>query len=398
MRNIKLGSITILTFFLLITCPFFGQGIQFFKGSIAELKAKAKAESKIIFIDAYTTWCGPCKKMSKNVFPREDVGNFYNKSFISYKLDAEKGEGIQFAKDYGIVVYPTLLFIDANGNMVHRTVGGLSSEKFIELGKAALGPKKRISILEEKFNKGNRDPEFIKEYFATLQRVGAGIASKLDIYLAGLNKEQLISEEAFDFIDKNVKKPEGKSFDILLDNADAFGKLVGKQKVEGKIHSIYFQNYMTNLMKNEGKGNDEIISDIKKRKLAFSAELLIEEAELTALVYKRKPDQFFTRAEKFIANFGPNSPSLLFRMVNLGTFFKDEKLLLPKAINWAEKAIKLGKEDYDIYALYRYMLSVVGDKTKLLKATEKTIEIAKKEGKSVSYLEEELKKLKEQSK
>ena len=52
------------------------EGIEFFEGTFKEALDKAKLEGKIVFVDAYTTWCGPCKRMSKNVFPKKEVGDF----------------------------------------------------------------------------------------------------------------------------------------------------------------------------------------------------------------------------------------------------------------------------------------------------------------------------------
>jgi len=88
------------------------EGIQFFQGSWNEALAKAKAENKLIFVDIYTSWCGPCKLMAKDIFPLRSVGEKFNKNFINYKIDAEKGEGIMVAKTYKVNAYPTYLFVN----------------------------------------------------------------------------------------------------------------------------------------------------------------------------------------------------------------------------------------------------------------------------------------------
>lgn len=97
----------------------FGQ-IKFEHGTWAEIKAKAKAENKIIFMDAFTTWCGPCKWMVKNVFTNDTVANYYNSTFVNAKIDMEAGEGKELAIQYSIQSYPSLLYIDSNGEIVHR--------------------------------------------------------------------------------------------------------------------------------------------------------------------------------------------------------------------------------------------------------------------------------------
>ncbi len=85
------------------------QGIQFEESTFNEALAKAGQEKKLLFIDCYTTWCGPCKMLSKIVFPNDTAGAFFNKHFINLKMDMEKGEGKTLSKTFRITSYPTLL-------------------------------------------------------------------------------------------------------------------------------------------------------------------------------------------------------------------------------------------------------------------------------------------------
>ena len=71
---------------ILISSSAFAQGIEFEKGTFAEALAKAKAESKMVFMDCYTVWCGPCKKLSSDIFPQKVVGDYFNNNFVSIKL------------------------------------------------------------------------------------------------------------------------------------------------------------------------------------------------------------------------------------------------------------------------------------------------------------------------
>lgn len=64
MRSTVLLMLTIFSFNQLI-----GQGIDFFQGSWEEAIELAKANDKVIFVDAYTTWCGPCKKCQNTFLP-----------------------------------------------------------------------------------------------------------------------------------------------------------------------------------------------------------------------------------------------------------------------------------------------------------------------------------------
>ena len=113
-------------------------GIQFHNGSWKEVLEKAKKENKLIFVDAYAVWCGPCKWMDANVFPQREVGDFYNSKFINFKIDAERGEGRTFSQDYRVTAFPTFLFINPEGEVVHRTMGAKPPNVLIEEGRRAL--------------------------------------------------------------------------------------------------------------------------------------------------------------------------------------------------------------------------------------------------------------------
>jgi len=162
-------QLLILAMTLLSVSGIFAQGIEFEHGTFDEALAKAKKENKLIFMDCYTTWCGPCKHLAKNIFTQKEVGDFYNKEFVNYKMDCEKGEGPAIAKKYGVNSYPTLLFIDGEGNAVHKLVGGMPAEDLIAGGKAALDPNKRIGTLKAKYEEGNRELDFLMTYLKAVK-------------------------------------------------------------------------------------------------------------------------------------------------------------------------------------------------------------------------------------
>jgi thioredoxin 1 len=112
------------------------KGIQFTEGSWASLLKKAKRENKLIFLDAYTTWCGPCKQLQKNVFTREDVAGVFNGNFINVKIDMEAGEGPSLARRYPIEGYPTLFFINGKGKVVKQLLGYQQPQDLIKAAKS----------------------------------------------------------------------------------------------------------------------------------------------------------------------------------------------------------------------------------------------------------------------
>jgi len=116
-------------------------GVSFVHIDFKAAKALAKKENKLIFIDAYTTWCGPCKLMSKTVFKEKAVGDYYNQHFVNLKVDMETSEGMFLGKKYNVTGYPTFLYIKPDGSLIKKTMGATQSPTFIGYAKSAVKAK-----------------------------------------------------------------------------------------------------------------------------------------------------------------------------------------------------------------------------------------------------------------
>lgn len=117
------------------------QGIQFIEQDWSKALKQAKAENKLVFLDIYATWCGPCKMLKKNTFSDAVVAEFFNKTFINVSVDGEKSIGPELARKYSLQGYPTLIVADADGNPVLYTVGYISAEQIMNFAKEAIKRK-----------------------------------------------------------------------------------------------------------------------------------------------------------------------------------------------------------------------------------------------------------------
>jgi Thioredoxin-related protein len=157
-------KITLMFAMLLINMASFAQGVNFQKCTYKEALEKAAKENKNLFLEFSTTWCGPCKMMAKTIFPNPKVGEVINNSFISLALDAEKGEGIELSKKYGVKGYPTMIFLDKEGKELNRLVGATpNADFFITLVQQVLGEKPPYSELRKRYDNGERDLDFVRQ-------------------------------------------------------------------------------------------------------------------------------------------------------------------------------------------------------------------------------------------
>jgi thiol:disulfide interchange protein len=107
------------------------QGISFYEGNLQAAFEKAKSENKLVFVDCYTTWCGPCKMLKQYTFKDVILGDYMKENYVSLAIDMETTEGEAIAKKYGIEAYPTLLFLDKYGRVVNHQVGGIGAEALL---------------------------------------------------------------------------------------------------------------------------------------------------------------------------------------------------------------------------------------------------------------------------
>jgi thioredoxin 1 len=141
---IKMKKITFFVVFSLIfTAATFAQsGIKFEHSNWKAIVQKAKKENKLIFMDAYTTWCGPCKMLQANVFPNKELGDLYNANFVNLKMDMETPEGEMIADMFPIRAYPTLLYIDPkSGKVIKEVIGYQEVETLVRFGKQLITKK-----------------------------------------------------------------------------------------------------------------------------------------------------------------------------------------------------------------------------------------------------------------
>lgn len=216
---------------MLNTALFAQDGIQFYHGSWKEALAKAKAENKLIFIDVYTSWCGPCKAMARDIFPLKQVGEKFNASFINYKIDAEKGEGIEVANTYKVNAYPTYLFVNGDGVLYYTTLGAMPVADFINTANNALtefGDPKPLPAWDAEYEAKKGDKAFLMGYLQKRSRLRLRNNALLDQYVFIAAQEELMSKETLNFLlQQEFAGVNGAYFKFLETNKAEIEKVMG---------------------------------------------------------------------------------------------------------------------------------------------------------------------------
>ena len=210
-------------------------GIRFFHGTWDEAMALAKKEKKKVFIDFFTEWCGPCLNMALTVFPLPAVGEVYNKNFICLKIDAEKGEGRELAKKYGIHSYPSYIFVNPKTEaLIHRSGGNKPAADFIADVQGALNPKLSSIYLNEKYKSGKYDARFLIDYIHNQKVSGNRNVQKDFDKLIAMGKK-LTDPEIWELYADCIGGYNNPYVKEVADHYDEFVRLFGKEAVDAKL-------------------------------------------------------------------------------------------------------------------------------------------------------------------
>ncbi|OQP67823.1 hypothetical protein A4R26_32660 [Niastella populi] len=254
------------------------QGIKFETTlrSWKDVLMRAKAENKYIFIDCFTTWCGPCKVMDNQVYTSKEVGNFFNVKFLSLKVQMDRtekddqytmgwyGDAEFIQKNFNVFAFPTFIFLAPDGSPLHKASGLLNPQQFIALGKDAQNPKKQFYKMLADFKPGVMDTSEMKGIARALRFSGSELAKKIaEDYLNRIPASILNTPDNLKFLKefketdkamaialKYIKElPEAKLF--TRDNIEFVGEFIRNTK------SLPFKIFYENSEKINAKMNDK---------------------------------------------------------------------------------------------------------------------------------------------
>lgn len=389
---------------LLFTLPFLAigqeKGISFEHNTTwAKVKEKAKAENKHIFVDAFTTWCGPCKWMDANIFPQEKVGSFFNENFVNLKIQMDetpadnedvkswREEAKRFAKDYKVAAYPTFLIFSPDGELVHRIVGGGEADQFIAAAKEGLDPNTQYETLVKKFNDKPNDIATAKSMAAAAVKAYDRelTAKAVESVINNSTAEELMEDDVLKLISKNVGKPGSKAFNTLLENKEKVDAKLGAGKTDQILSvSIINSEIAPVVMKSETDIFDKTVEEVSKKYPTISLTNSI--ASFKPNYYARKQNwPAFRDAVQAYINLDPSKVNASQLNSFAWAIFEncDDPSCVESALAWSKKSLEEAN-DPALMDTYANLLHKVGKTKEAIEWQEKAI-AAVDEGSKAEY-------------
>lgn len=372
------------------------EAIKFEELPFKDLIAKAKKEKKIVFLDAYASWCGPCKMMERNVFTQKSVGDYFNANFVNARFDMEKGEGRDIAAKYGVRSYPTYLFLNGDGELVSQNFGYMEGSMFLTMAQDVNSPNNKKGSLKERFAKGEKDPDFLINIMKLNSSSDFNFAKQAsERYFENKKATEEFSKDDVGLLlfflksteDKNYKVFADRKAEIIkflpeeaykeFDNQIKLGKIV-EQSIDQQNKKINDDYFMKNAESLVGKHDAEV--KLNQMKLGYYEQNSnFPEYEKAALAYYRNSEAF--------------EPNELLKAAWVFAEHVKTPSSLKKAAEWAEKSVMRGESSENTYILAK-LYFLTGNKEMAKTYAEMSKNMATQAQKDSTLADELLKQIK----
>jgi thioredoxin-related protein len=415
---------------LLVICFFksnaqAGTGVLFEEGSgLENIIIKAKATHKYIFIDCFANWCMPCKKMDEGVYPRADVGDFMNQNFISLRAQMDTAsEGLPATSSnyalahyimvkYNVKTFPSFIFLDPGGNIVHRDGGFLEAGDFLALAHSALDTSKQCYTLLADFQRGhfayNKMPGLVR----ALERIGDSdnardiAAYYIRNYLLPMDEQTLFQKENIRFIASNVGSTHDKAFEWLYLNARKVDSVMAYGRFSEEIIENTIVKYEINPLTKSwdslgrkdigGKDWGELEATLRKKYMETVAARSILSAQLRWSRAKKDWDKLVYYEVKKIDNYGLDTTGtdVVFtnnNIYNVIFMHSRNKRIIKKAIGWIQIICNAHPADDDYQDTYANLVYKLGKKKKAIVLEQRAYSFSKEGNKVIQQNLEKMK-------
>jgi thioredoxin-related protein len=371
------------------------QGVHFEDGlSWTAIQAKAKAENKYIFMDCYTSWCGPCKYMASQVFPKPEAGAYFNDKFISVsvQLDTSKKDNDDIKKwyvdahtlaaQYNVRAYPTFLIFAPDGHVVHRTVGSSqTAADFITRVKDAFDPEKQYYTLLEQYRSGKRDSAFLRKMTTA---AWAAYDSKnaptiLNEYLA--TQKDLFTVGNLSLIMQYTQNTKDRGFNILLNNPEKVDKALGAGKAEQKVLGIVIAEELYPAFRSGGTPQWTALQQQVAKKYPALADEVIARGQVVYYQNTNNWDGFQGAIVGYMKKYGSLATAEELNEYAWSVFQHcPDMTCVSEALDWSKRSFK-DEQNPAYMDTYANILYKMGKKDEAIAYEEKALSLVGEEGK-----------------
>lgn len=287
------------------------EGVNFRNLEYEAALEQAQKEGKLVFVDCYTSWCGPCKNMTNNVFPQKAAGDYFNPRFVCVKYDMEKGKGVELAKKFDIHAYPSFLIIRPDGTVQHKLVGGGELEEFIARVELGLNEETSLIHQHELYQKGGMSKLQLLAYKNALSEADdSKQAQKIyEELIAQLTDEEKVTAPFWSIYEDESCVIGSPVMNFMLAHLPELRANSGVEKVDRFLTNKYWKllgDYVLGYNAPEDASMETLKRDVPR--LGVEKQKDLESLlELADLVYHKKANELASLIEKKLPELNPTA-------------------------------------------------------------------------------------------
>lgn len=339
---------------------------------------KAKREGKLVFIDCYTSWCGPCKRLSATTFMDSAVGAYFNNNYINIKVDMEKGEGPSIATRYQITAYPTMLWLDANGSVKKRTMGLIDAATLMGNAHEAADPLPDVmNDLNKRYAAGERSQAFMEDYLKNFNLSGRDYDAVFAEYLVQAQKQGWAKESTLMTIYQLTNSYESPGLQALEKDKAGIVAKVGEKAYDQKLIAIAKDAAEAARRKNDPKILSTAL-DLTRKAGGAEGKQAAAKMEMDYYLNTSNADVYDKYVADYLKKYGTNDAKLLNDIAWQYYINTNEDKYLKKAVQWAYRAVNLQNTSTN-NTTYAYLQYKLGNRSEATKACDYAILKAKEE-------------------
>lgn len=254
------------------------------QASWKEVLEKAQKTGQMIFVDAYATWCGPCKMMDREVFTDPAVSDFFNQHFLCVKIDMESKRGEAFGKQFEVGAYPSLFFIAPDAQLVKVNIGALSAEKLLAIGQYVLDPASSpVQALQARYDAGERDTAFLGSYLLAKAAIGESDEEATRLFILASTPEKIAGN--FEYyallyqLEFNLDSELGRYFSTHFDHFQGEYSSYSFQKLIEMLNNHLIQGVALGMEEYFSQATDYVKATVKEAEIRDELVQSIEKAK-----------------------------------------------------------------------------------------------------------------------
>ncbi len=362
----------------------------------------AKQENKYVFIDTYATWCKPCKQMDK-VFQNSEIGQFFNDHFVSVKIDMDSGYGKEVSADYDVVWLPTLIILDAEGNVKNKIDKLVDVAELLDIAKEAIKPGQVYvdqGFSANPFETGGATTTEIKQealiteenapiVYVHDERASSGrphiMYHEAYLHMMLMDGKQYqvaakyLSTQSDWSTEKNIKfifdflhQTKSKEFDYFIRHKDRFVQVVGKEQVDRTLYILCYEQLHNGYPRPSLQESKQLYKHIDPTNADSKAYLYY----LNRLWSENKNVEYINVAKQYLTEINPFDHKIMYQYSYTLLKHKRSAVDMGECMKWAQEALIYDdtKPSYHLHLANLYMITK--DKYESLQHCEKALALA----------------------